>query len=168
LNPPGQGSHKNLEGTNPASCTLSAGTSRKTKEQLAGARNSQVGPHLTFKISGGVLAKAFTISVKVAGSAVSKLRQSQLRFFLGERGLVKDFAYTKRKSEYAKSSFGGPTVTHIISWTTCGGFGSGLDVAADYNNESADIFKTLKGLTFGSFDGETAIHLVVADVPGLF
>lgn len=58
-----------------------------------------MGIHLTFKIHGGLVAKIFSTTAKVAGSNVSKLHSSKLQFFLRQRGQMEDFDYTGEKFE---------------------------------------------------------------------
>jgi hypothetical protein len=80
-----------------------------------------------------MLAKQSTIAANVTGSNVSKLHVSKLQFFLGEKGQIKDFSYTKRTSEESLQFFGYSTAAHVISWATYGGYGSGFEVVDDYD-----------------------------------
>jgi hypothetical protein len=57
---------------------------------------------------------------------------------------------------------------HVISWTTYDEYGSGVEVADDYNEESPTAFKKMEALRCGVLQNETTVHLVVVDVPGLF
>ena len=98
----------------------------------------------TFKVSGGTLAKQFTIAAKVTGSNVSKLHESKLQSFLSEKGQVVDFSHTKRTSEESRQFFGDSTASHVICWTTYGGYGSGLEVADDYDEESRTTFTNME------------------------
>ncbi len=157
--------HKRFHGPTPTPCFLYTSASKEWLPSKPGV--NRLGAYLSFSVSGGTIAKRFTINVKVAGSNVSKLRQSQLEFFLGQPGQIKDFACTRRDAEEGRKIFERPTVVHTASWTTCGGYGTGLEVAPDYDEKSSAIFKALETLGHYMLSTETSVHLVIVDTSGL-
>lgn len=131
------------------------------------AQLDRTGVHLTFKVHGGLVAKQFSITAKVSGSNVSKLHQSKLQFFLGQQDQMEDFEYSKKTFEDSDNVFGRATKAYVMSWTTYGGYGTGLEVAEDYDEDAVATLMRMKFLSRGVRTEMTRIILMVADVPGL-
>ena len=166
LDSPESGAHKSFHGTQAAPCMFSPSGTVASEWLPASAKLNQLGVHVTFKVHGGLVAKQFTITAKVPGSNVSKLHQSKLQFFLGQRGHIENF--TVRKNTVNHDDSRPPTTQYIVTWTTVGAYGTGLEAAEDYDKESIATFKYMKSLTHGVLTKRTNITLAVADVPGLF
>ena len=166
LDSPESGAHKSFHGTQAAPCMFSPSGTLASEWLPASAKLNRPGVHVTFKVHGGLVAKQFTITAKVSGSNVSKLHQSKLQFFLGQRGHIENF--TVRKNTVNHDGFGRPTTQYLVTWTTVGAYGTGLEAAKDYDKESIATFEYMKSLTHGVLTKRTNITLVVADVPGLF
>ena len=165
---PNGAAYENFHGTPTAPCFLFTGASKDVNWVPTDASLDTLGVHLTFKVSGGTLVKQFTIAANVTELNVSKLHESKLHFFLGEMGQIKHFSHPKRTSEESRQFFGYSTVAHVISWTKYGEYGSGPEIADNYDEESRTAFTKMEALRCGVLQDETTIHLVGADVPGLF
>ena len=126
-----------------------------------------LGTHLTFHVLGGRVAKQICLKVKIAGANIKKLHECKLEFFAGTAGQIMDLSYAKKSSTILGISEGtAPTID--ITWTTKGGYGTGLGTSGIKQDlESQRTLQHMKSLRYSANKRISRITLTVQDVPGL-
>ena len=153
---------KDFRGTNQARCQFIKLFAYKSVRIPAKLNAGESKIQLSFQISGGKLAKKFTITLKVAGANVKKLHECKLEFLLGTEGQVGNLDYAPPIEKCSDAELKNSASSVVVSFMTNGAHVTGLDIYDPaFNEEVNAVLRHMQSLAIGSLAEPVHVMLSV-------